>query len=225
MAIEEASHEPTLPDTSITLFRALGDRQRRRILSILNERARPISEDDLAARLVAQEGGDRPDAPLGGERDPIRIDLHHGHLPKLEAAGLIEWNRNGVAPTDHWVYDESSPLTSSTGFGERDPSTNDRLFDRLADRYNRETVSILAERSGPITVDELAGRLARRIHAPEEESPAETVRRVRTSLHHNNLPTLADTGVIEYDPDRDTVVYRGCPEPIHRWLSHVGTLG
>ncbi|MFB6107593.1 MAG: winged helix-turn-helix domain-containing protein [Haloplanus sp.] len=66
-------------------LRALADPTRRRILLAVAETA-PRSADALV---------DRDDAPAGAEDEQKRhIRLHHVHLPQLDEAGLVDWDRD-----------------------------------------------------------------------------------------------------------------------------------
>lgn len=67
-------------------FDALADTTRRHLLYYLAEEADgPAEVSDLAERLHARD-------PVDGYRDrrTIHVGLRHRHLPKLEAAGLVE---------------------------------------------------------------------------------------------------------------------------------------
>lgn len=79
---------PLQPSTGV--FDALAHARRRVILSILVERQRPISEDDLATQIAACEQ-EKPLVDVTNEKQQeIQISLYHCHLPKLEDRGMIE---------------------------------------------------------------------------------------------------------------------------------------
>jgi len=44
--------------------------------------------------------------------------------------------------------------------------------------------------------------------------------KVRISLHHAHLPKLEDAGVVDYDPDEQTVTYLGSPA-VEKWLERI----
>lgn len=76
------------------VFDVLGDRRRRHVISCLLEEDRAIALWDLA-RIVAHRESDRP----GGEIDresvaKIQTSLYHVHVPKLAAAGVVEYDRD-----------------------------------------------------------------------------------------------------------------------------------
>lgn len=73
---------------------ALRDRTRRRVIAELATDEGPWTLGDVAGR-IEQRGAN------GGDR--VRIELHHRHLPKLDAAGLVTYDYE-----DHTV--EITPL-------------------------------------------------------------------------------------------------------------------
>jgi repressor of nif and glnA expression len=69
------------PDDEV--FSVLADCRRRQILRYLHESDSPEGIESIADAIE-----DRHSAP---PRRELRIALHHKHLPKLDAAGLIEY--------------------------------------------------------------------------------------------------------------------------------------
>jgi DNA-binding transcriptional ArsR family regulator len=65
------------------IFSLLASRTRRQLLQYLDCHQRPVSVRKLAAEL-----SETLPSPRSTE-----VELYHRHLPALEAAGLIEWNR------------------------------------------------------------------------------------------------------------------------------------
>lgn len=65
------------------------DERRRAVLSAIESRAEPVVMEDLARAVVATDGGEdaAPDAP----RSAV-VRLHHVDLPKLDEAGLVEYD-------------------------------------------------------------------------------------------------------------------------------------
>lgn len=77
---------PTTSDrrsTADTVLRALADERRRAVLGVLEEREDPVDVERVASAL-----GDRVD----GDVETTVEQLHHTHLPKLEAAGLVRYD-------------------------------------------------------------------------------------------------------------------------------------
>jgi hypothetical protein len=68
----------------------------------------------------------------------------------------------------------------------------------LASERRRVVLDILGERSGPVSLEELATAVT----ATENDTDApdkDAVERVRIALHHKHLPKMADLGIIDYD--------------------------
>lgn len=82
------------------LVDALADDYRRRVLAVLDDRDDPVSRADLAVDAAAA---------LSVTAEQLRVALHHVHLPKLEAQGLLEYDTDDgvVAPArpdvDEWL--------------------------------------------------------------------------------------------------------------------------
>jgi DNA-binding transcriptional ArsR family regulator len=70
-------------------FRAQSDATRRHLLEYLDERGDAVAVSDLAEDLATalDDGGASACAPDG---EAVSLNLHHVHLPKLEATGLVE---------------------------------------------------------------------------------------------------------------------------------------
>lgn len=78
----------------------------------------------------------------------------------------------------------------------------DELFSVLADPERRAIITHLEEMSGTVaSLEDLATVLAS--HTDRDRAYA------KIRLHHAHLSTLADTGIVEYDPDTNTIWYHG----------------
>lgn len=101
------------------VFDALAKERRRVVLDSLAEAEPPVPVDDLARRVAARERrGDRagegepgPGPPEGAVRR-AHVSLHHTHLPKLEEAGLLDYD-----PDDQVVREAADP-SALPGLGE-----------------------------------------------------------------------------------------------------------
>lgn len=71
-----------------TALQVLADRQRRMVLRSLIEADGTATVDRLARGL---EGDASSRAGRDAPRDRHRLQLHHAHLPKLQEAGLVEY--------------------------------------------------------------------------------------------------------------------------------------
>ncbi len=83
------------------MFAVLADKNRRRVLTALLEHN---SQDDHPPQL--------PDdiIPESADVESLMIHLHHAHLPKLERAGFIEWNRAENTVRKGPQFEEIRPL-------------------------------------------------------------------------------------------------------------------
>lgn len=66
------------------LFTTLSHSARRRVLAALVDGS-PRDEAELESVALA------PDGPSG---DAVAIELHHAHLPHLDDAGFVDWDRD-----------------------------------------------------------------------------------------------------------------------------------
>lgn len=171
----------------------LGSPRQRRVLSMLRDRSRPLTPDELAAGLVTAD----PSAVSEAERESVRVDLRHRCLPKLEAAGWIERRSDG------FVVDEPLPVErldlSIPSLRDPEHPSWEEVSVLLARPIRREILSIVADQRERLTVDELAATLRKRGVSSDGGRP------LSIALHHVDLPTLADVGVVEYDRDERTV--------------------
>jgi|AntRauMinimDraft_4_1070384.scaffolds.fasta_scaffold00048_22 DNA-binding transcriptional ArsR family regulator len=92
---------PDLPEDSTppldldAVFAALGHPRRRHLLSALADRDGEQSLTRLATDVVARES-DQPRESVSTEAcQRCRIALHHAHLPKLDALGVVDYDPDG----------------------------------------------------------------------------------------------------------------------------------
>lgn len=76
------------------------DGRRRSVLTILESRGGSLGRADLAHEVAAREADGEPSTETVEE---VLVTLHHVHLPKLEAAGLVEYDaaEGTASSTDH----------------------------------------------------------------------------------------------------------------------------
>lgn len=88
----------------------------------------------------------------------------------------------------------------------------ERVLRLIADPQNRAILTVLNDAAQSLTVSELVERLVAtdaEIFAPGD---AETDREeIYISLHHNNLPKLAEAGLVKYDRSANVVTYESYP--------------
>ncbi len=78
---------------SETLFELLAHSRRRAILSVLADHGDVVSTDELAACVAAAERDVPPNAVPTSERDRVYTTLRHAHLPAMDDAGVLEYDR------------------------------------------------------------------------------------------------------------------------------------
>lgn len=68
----------------------------------------------------------------------------------------------------------------------------------LTSDRRRHALSVLASRSSPMELSDLAREVAEREAGPDPECP-DAIRRVKLTLHHLHLPKMDAIDAIEYD--------------------------
>lgn len=71
--------------------RLLAASERRAVLDVLADRQEPIDLTTLASAVA-----DRVDAPTASSERAVKATLHHCHLPKLAAAGVVEYDTDAA---------------------------------------------------------------------------------------------------------------------------------
>lgn len=97
-----AFHESS-PSEDVTLdrmFTSLSDPTRRHILTTLVDYA-PHDSDEFAPLEL-----EPADEPLG----QFRAELYHNHLPRLDRAGFVEWDRRSDTVARGPNFEEIEPL-------------------------------------------------------------------------------------------------------------------
>lgn len=82
--------------------------------------------------------------------------------------------------------------------GEHGYLTVDTQHDLLAAQRRRLALDVLAERSVPVSLDDLANVVAAR---EDSDGVNDHHRTVKITLHHTHLPKLDDADIVDYDPD------------------------
>ncbi|WP_254537907.1 DUF7344 domain-containing protein [Halomarina litorea] len=92
------------PDEWDAVYDTLASHRRRLVLAFLDREVQAYLADivETIARNEPAEGR----AGAARDRQAIEISLHHVHLPKLEDAGFVEWDRE----TTEVTLTESPPV-------------------------------------------------------------------------------------------------------------------
>lgn len=224
MSLSTSDKNKILPNR---VLGSLADRRRRNLLGILLDHASPVAERELAVRLVTEEQGTSATEVTHEAAQTVRTDLSHVHLPALEDANLVEWDRDEATATttDHPALQDPNLQriieTEAAGW--------DAVVTTLADSRRRTVLSVLADRDGPLSRSELARAVVARGSdrdqprvegdQPRVEGGQPDEREVLVSLSHVHLPKLADAGLVKYDAHAGTATYVGHPELEEEWLA------
>lgn len=175
----------------------LSDPRRVAILAELSDHDGSVATATLARRVAAVETGKRAEAVSSREERIIRSSLRHTHLPALSARSLVAWDRD--ADTVSLSTTVSVPRLRRFLEG-RSSMASSRLLRTLSSSRRRVVVSLLATHGAPMSVAELARRVAAEERSIDPESLSETeIDHVRVSLVHSHLPALSSAEFIEYD--------------------------
>jgi DNA-binding transcriptional ArsR family regulator len=86
--------DDTVPtEEAVAVFDLLGDPERNRVLRILRRRGTPVSLDRVANLVESDESVGSGDDPAARGENQSAAELHHVHLPKLDDAGVIRYDR------------------------------------------------------------------------------------------------------------------------------------
>lgn len=70
----------------------LSHTRRHCLIRELSHQSPPVALDTIARDVADRTGGKTDGAARAQHRNEIRTNLHHFHLPKLDAVGLIEYD-------------------------------------------------------------------------------------------------------------------------------------
>lgn len=88
-----------------TVFKALSNSHRIRVIQVVVDASSSVTLEDLAREIARKE--EEPVESTREERvEELHVSLYHKHIPKLEDLGLIEWNRD----EGRVAIDDSAPL-------------------------------------------------------------------------------------------------------------------
>lgn len=191
------SHNPTI--------RAIANPVQREILDVLLT-WRSLSTKILARHIVANRQGTT--SPDSATVTALYTELIHRYLPELETVGLLEWER------------ETGTVETTTHPAFSDPRF-ELVLDIDMDGLDEALLGV-SQKSGRIALTELrdAQTLSRSDLAtkilqkgdPSDPDP-QLLEKAVVSLHHVQLPRLAELDLITYDPDAGEASYGGTATP------------
>jgi DNA-binding transcriptional ArsR family regulator len=184
-------------------FDVLANRRCRIALRHLAECDDALVVDDLAARLADELDGEASETHLS-------TSLHHTHLPKLDDAGLVEYDsdRGFARFRDDSQFEELRPAIDALESADS-PVSTDALLGLLSDFRRRQAILTLV-RHDDLPLPDLADEVtvAERDEYLSNIDP-DDVLEVYLSLYHTHVPKLAAAGLVEYDQDDDYVALTG----------------
>lgn len=109
-AVDELEASANLPDDISsddldTAFEILTEERRQFALQYLAEEGGTVSLSDVVTYLVDRESA--------VDRTDIAADLHHSHLPKLAAAGLVEYDPEANTVTATTAGHDAVPVVKT----------------------------------------------------------------------------------------------------------------
>lgn len=89
------------------VYEALSNERRRLVLTVLEEGTTPMDLPVLARRVARAETDREGGSVSGSTVERVTISLHHLHLPKLDDAGLVEYDAedNAVVEVNDGAFD------------------------------------------------------------------------------------------------------------------------
>ena len=100
---------------------------------------------------------------------------------------------------------------------------NSEILTALSNTQRRRILHYLLEVDSA-SRDEVADRLIEwKYDSPPDDGSDEAVERLKVELHHNHLPQLEDSRLIEYDRRSEELLVRDLPELAEQCLEHCET--
>lgn len=193
-----SSHNP--------VFESLASDRRRDVLRALLDRSRSGTEQELTTLAAVTERRPAATDVTTADLRIARSELVHIHLPKLEYAGLIVWNRGtgSVETTSHPAFEDPRFRLLL----EVDTPGLDEVLSNLANERRRVLLTHLRDEGTLMSRPALARDLLRHETGATD---SERVEEVITALSHVHLPKLRGANLIEYDRETGRAAYSTHP--------------
>ena len=82
----------------------------------------------------------------------------------------------------------------------------DPVLDVGEHKHRHVVLAALADQQQPVPINDLTNAIIKHNHhTPPTEAADETITQIRTALYHVHLPKLTETGLIQYDSERQLV--------------------
>jgi DNA-binding transcriptional ArsR family regulator len=204
------------------VFDVLGSTERRKILLELEENNHVTGEDVLDSLEQEDPGGN------------LKTSLYHVHLPKLRDSGWIDYDER---PNDLSDFDiildideedekDSLVLKYLDQVFEADEEDLDIIFQSLKAPASRRTLYWLNQEEGRSNLNMIATYLAEDEAEDEDYKVSnDEIEYFRSQLKHSYLPSLDDSGILEFDHVTEKVKfteeYAGSDNALIRLLDEV----
>lgn len=207
------SNDVEHPDVQLTDAATLLDLcvapQRRIVLEALCESGQ-LSLASLADRVAARRLDVSSSDVTEEAHEQAAVGLYHNHLRKLSEAGFVDQLEEDDATTV-----SLTPLIGPDRIHELIETAEgswEELDALLGEERRRHVVALLLSGDEPLSLDELAKRVAERERSDVDASDGEHLESVRVSLHHLHLPKLSEVGVLDYDSESRFVILDALPD-------------
>lgn len=188
---------------SPSTIRVLEEPLRRAVLRVLLEQE-ALSTTRLCTLLTPFVGPHLSDDGLV-PAEKVGVALHHIHLPKLRAAGLVAVDaQRGVVSLRPHPDVTDGPLSADL-LSSVDQEAWSAIAAIYCDRLRSDLLVELAQTGTTQSLRTLAHALA---HSPEVDADAPR-EKFEVVLHHNHLPALDEAGLVSYDSTSGVVSYTG----------------
>lgn len=193
-----ANHHPESTDTLDQVYRALSQPVRRQLLLTL-QKGTPCTVEEIAAMQSGAEN----------QAEDVVVKLHHVHLPLLDDAGFIEWDRESETITKGPQFEDLRPHLETSAEHLRTVDVDFSqiaIYRLLSHTHRRALIDCLDEHAVSLTLADAAEEVVRRIDdRPLRDIPAEEVKQVYMALYHTHVPKLTERNVVRYEQERDVL--------------------
>lgn len=114
------SEQNTDPLSRDQAFDILSNRRRRYALHYLSSEGEGVTLQDLAVRIAAWENEVQPDELTKKQRKRVYVSLYQTHIPKLEEAGIVEYeDETGLITLTNRADDVTTYLRADRDLSDR----------------------------------------------------------------------------------------------------------